>query len=311
MLSTFLAALGVVATMLIYAVPGFVLIKAKLVKENNISAFARLLMFVASPCLVFNSITRNDFSTKLVTQLLIALIFITIMLLLGLLVFFLVFKKKSDDVKYRIYNLATTFANCAFMGVPVLEALFPDYPQAIAFSAMFSLAMNILGWSVGSYIISKDKKYMSVKKILLNPATIALVLAIPFFVFNIELPYVVGDVVLLLAKMTTPLCMLIMGMRLACVPFKDVFLRPSQYVIIAIKQLAFPLVVFLLLLPLPLEAGMKASIYIMMSCPVASVVLNFSEMIGQGQKHAASLVLLGTSLSIITIPVMSLLVSVF
>lgn len=311
MLSTFLAALGVVATMLIYAVPGFLLIKSKLVKENNISAFARLLMFVASPCLVFSSVIRNDFSIQLVVQLLIALIFITIMLLLGLLVFFLVFRKKSEDVKYRIYNLATTFANCAFMGVPVLEALFPDYPQAIAFSAMFSLAMNILGWSVGSYIISRDKKYMSIKKILLNPATIALVLAIPFFIFNIELPYVIGDVVALLAKMTTPLCMLIMGMRLACVPFKDVFLRPSQYIIIAIKQILFPLVVFLLLLPLPLEVGMKASIYIMMACPVASVVLNFSEMIGQGQKNAASLVLLGTSLSIITIPVMSLLVSIF
>lgn len=311
MLSTFLAALGVVFTMLVYAVPGFALVKAKLVKENNISAFAKLLMYVASPCLVFNSITRNEFSSRLLLQLLIAFVFITVMLLMGLLIFFFVFKKKSDDVKYRIYNLATTFANCAFMGVPVLEALFPDYPQAVAFSAMFSLAMNILGWSVGSYIISRDKKYMSVKKILLNPATIALILAIPFFVFNIELPYVIEDVVALLAKMTTPLCMLIMGMRLACVPLKDVFLRPSQYLIIAIKQLLFPLVVFLLLLPLPFEAGMKASIYIMMACPVASVVLNFSEMIGKGQKNAASLVLLGTSLSIITIPVMSLLVSLF
>ncbi len=311
MLSTFLAALGVVATMLLYAVPGFALIKAKLVKENNISSFARLLMFVASPCLVFTSITRNEFSLALLGQLLAALLFITIALLAGLLIFHLVFKKKSDDVKYRIYNLATTFANCAFMGVPVLETLFPDYPQAIAFSAMFSLAMNILGWSVGSYIISKDKKYMSIKKILLNPATIALALAIPFFVFNIDLPFVIGDAASLLAKMTTPLCMLIMGMRLACVPLKDVFLTPSQYLIIAIKQILFPLVIFLILLPLPFESGMKSAIYIMMACPVASVVLNFAEMIGQGQKSAANLVLLGTSLSIITIPVMSLLTTFF
>ncbi|MBQ8840226.1 MAG: AEC family transporter [Clostridia bacterium] len=311
MLSIFLASLGVVCTMLIYAVPGFLLIKSKLVKEGSISAFAKLLMYVCSPCLVFSSVTRNNFSSELVVQLLVALVFISCMLLLGLLIFHFVFKKKSGDIKYRIYNLATTFANCAFMGVPVLEALFPDYPQAIAFSAMFSLAMNVLGWSVGSFIISKDKKYISVKKILLNPATIALVIAVPFFVFGLQLPYFVGDVVSLLAKMTTPLCMLIMGMRLATVPARGIFLVPSQYLIIAIKQIVFPLATLLLLLPLPLDPQMKSSIYIMMCCPVASVVLNFAEMIGQGQRNAANLVLLGTSLSVITIPVMSLLITLF
>lgn len=308
MLTTFLIALGVVSTMLIYAMPGFILIKTKIVKKDQISAFAKLLMYVLSPCLVFNSLTRNEFSVDLVKEMLIGFAFIFLAFLLGLIIFFFIFKKKSDDVKYRIYNLATTLANCAFMGVPILEALLPDYPQAIAFSAMASLALNILGWSVASYIISRDKKYISIKKILLNPATIALVVAIPFFVFQIEIPDLINNMIVLLAKMTTPLCMLIMGMRLACASFKKVFLVPSQYLIVAIKQIIFPLIVYLILLPLPLAGEMKASIYILMACPVASVVLNFSEMIGEGQENASSLVLLGTLLSSITIPVMSLLI---
>lgn len=311
MLPTFLAALGVVFTMLIYAVPGFILVKSKLVKEASISAFAKLLMFVCSPCLVFTSITKNAFSPQLLTQLLIALLFATFSFLFGLIIFYFVFKKKSDNVKYRIYNLATSLGNCAFMGVPVLEALFPDYPQAVAFSAMFSLALNIIGWSAGSYIISRDKKYMSVKKILLNPATIALVIAIPFLVLNLQIPESLGNVVTLLSKMTTPLCMLIMGMRLACSSLKGVFFNPFQYLIVAIKQVFLPLVAFLILLVLPLDPQMKSSIYILCACPVASVVLNFSEMIGKGQKHAAYLVLLGTSLSVITIPIMSLLLVLF
>ncbi len=311
MLNTFLASLGVVFTMLIYAVPGFLLVKTKIVKENNISAFARLLMYVSSPCLVFSSITRNELSGQLVVQMLIALAIAMGIFLLGLVVFFFVFKRKSDDVKYRVYNLATTLGNCAFMGVPVLEALFPDYPQAVAFSAMFSLAMNIIAWSVGSYIISRDKKYISAKKIFLNPAVIALLVAIPFFAFEIQLPAVINAPVTLLAKMSAPLCMLIMGMRLACASFKGVFLRPSQYLIVAIKQIIFPLAVFLILLMLPLEPNMKASIYIITACPVASVILSFSEMIGKGQESAANLVLLGTSLSAITIPVMSLLIALF
>ena len=311
MASIFFAALGVVFTMLLYAVPGYVLIKTKLVKENAISSFAKLLMFIASPCLLFNSITKNEFSPELLIKLLIAFIFLSTTFLLGLLVFFFVFRKKSDDVKYRVYNLATTLPNCAFMGVPVLEALFPDYPEAIAFSAMASLALNLIGWSVGSYIISRDKKYIRAKKIFINPAMAALALAIPFFFLNAELSIVVGNAVTLLAKMTTPLCMLIMGMRLAVMPLKDVFLTKSNYLIVFVKQILFPLVAFFVLLPLPFDSGMKSAIFIMISCPVASVVLTFSEMIGKGQKNAASLVLLGTSLAIITIPIMSPLTSFF
>lgn len=311
MLKTFLVALSVVFTMLLYAVPGFALVKTKLIKENGISAFAKLLMCVCSPCLVYSSITRNSFSKDLAFKLVFAFLFITAVFLLVLLIFHFVFKKKREDERYRIFNLATTFANCGFMGVPVLEALFPGYSEAIAFSAMASLSMNILAWSVGAYLISQDKKYISPKKIFFNPATIALLISLPIFVFGIQTPKVFGDAIGLLAKMTTPLCMLIMGMRLACVPPKDVFLRPMQYLIVLIKQIAFPLMVLLILLPLPLDSQMKASIYILTACPVATVILNMSEMIGKGQKSAASLVLLGTTLSIITIPLMSLLIAVF
>lgn len=311
MLPTFLAALGVVFTTLLFAVPGFLLVKSKLVKEGSISAFARLLMYIASPCLLFDSITRNEFSWELLLMLLLAFAFAVVMLLVGLLVFKLAFKKKSDDVKYRIFILATTLPNCAFMGVPVLEALLPDYNYAVAFSAMFSLAMNIISWSFGTYIISRDRKNISAKRIFFNPATVALVLALPFFFFNASLPLPIENAVILLAKMTTPLCMLIMGMRLACVSLKGVFLTPQNYLIIAIKQIAFPLAVFFILLLLPLDSGMKSSIYIITACPVASVVLSHAEMIGKGQKNAAYLVLLGTFLSIFTIPVMSLLLKFF
>ena len=311
MLTTFLVALGVVFTMLLYAVPGFVLVKTKLVKESGISAFAKLLMCVCSPCLVYSSITRNEFSKDLVFKLIFSFVFITAVFLLVLLLFHFVFRKKREDERYRIFNLATTFSNCGFMGVPVLEALFPDYPEAIAFSAMASLSMNILAWTVGAYLISQERKYISPKKIFLNPAMVALAISLPMFIFGLKTPAVIGDAIGLLAKMTTPLCMLIMGMRLACIPPKIVFLRPMQYLIVFIKQIALPLAVLLILLPLPLAAEMKASIYILTACPVATVILNMSEIIGKGQKSAASLVLLGTSLSIITIPVMSLLIAVF
>lgn len=305
----FFIALSTVLVMLFYAVPGFLMVKTKLVPESGISNFAKLLMYVCQPALIIYSFLQVDFSFDLLWQMLFVFVFVLVLLAaVILLCHFVIFRKKVQDVKFRIYTLAVCFSNCAFMGVPILEALLPDYPQAVAFSAMFSLAMNIIGWTLGSAVITNDMKYMSVKKIILNPAVIALVVAVPLFVTGFALPENIESMITLLGRMTTPLCMLIMGMRLATVSLRSTFARPTQYIIIALKQILLPLVALAILYFIPVEHDLKISLYIMFACPVASVVLNFAEMLGEGQEYAANLVLLGTGLSALTIPLMVLII---
>lgn len=304
----FLIALSTVLVMLLYAVPGFLMVRTKLVPSSGISNFAKLLMYVCQPALIIYSFMQAEFSVSLLWDMLFVFVFsLALMTVVIIICRFIVLRHKVSDVKYRIYTLAICFSNCAFMGVPILEALLPDYPQAVAFSAMFSLAMNILGWTLGSAVITNDMKYMSVKKIVLNPAVLALIVAVPLFVTGWKLPAELDNMITLLGRMTTPLCMLIMGMRLATMPFGAVFARPMQYLIVVLKQIVFPFIALLILMPLPVDQNLKISVYIMTACPVASVVLNFAEMLGEGQEQAASLVLLGTSLSAVTIPLMVLL----
>jgi predicted permease len=307
-MASFFIALSTVAVMLLYACPGFLMVKSGLIKGEAVSAFAKLLMYVCSPALIIYSLSRVEFSLAMLADMLFVFFFVLVLMVTVLLTFRFIFRKKIEDVRYRVYTLSLCFSNCAFMGVPVLEALLPDYPQAVAFSAMFSLVMNILGWTLGSATITNDPKYMSAKKIALNPAVLSLLIAIPLFVTGMELPKELADMIALLARMTTPLCMLIMGMRLATMSVKKVFAVPAQYLIIAAKQLALPFIALLLLRLFPVDENLKTSVYIMVACPVASVVLNFAEMLGEGQETAANLMLLGTSLSVLTIPVMVLFV---
>ena len=306
-MGSFFAALTTVGVMLFYAVPGFWLVKSKLVASDSISAFAKLLMYVCSPMLVIYSFVNIEFSWELTGKMGIAFVFAISVMVVFVLIFSRVFKGKADS-KYKIYTLATVFPNCAFMGVPILQAVLPDYPEALAYSVMFSMALNISAWTVGSYVITGDKKYIGVRKVLINPQMFALLVAIPLYVLGTTLPTQLDGMITLLGKMTTPLCMLIMGMRLATTPIKGIFCKPMQYLIIAVKQLLLPFLVFLVLLPLPLDQNMKNSIYIIFACPVASVILSFAEMLGNGQRDAANMVLLGTSLSALTIPIMCLLI---
>ena len=307
-MSSFLIALSTVSVMLLYAMPGYLLVKTKLIKRESISDFAKLLMYVSQPSLIIYSMMRVESSKELLGDMIFVFAFL-IILMTAILLFFrlVIFRKRAKEVRYRIYTLATCFSNCAFMGVSILEALLPEYPQSVAFSAMFSLAMNILGWTLGSAIITDNKKYMSVKKIILNPAVLSLIVAIPLFLLDVELPQKLSEMIILLARMTTPLCMLIMGMRLACARIRSVFSAPMQYLIIALKQVLLPIVALFLLMLFPVSNELRASVYIMIACPVASVVLNFAEMLGEGQETAANLVLLSTGLSALTIPIMVLI----
>lgn len=303
----FTITLTAVAVMLIYAVPGFLLVKTRMIKQEAIAAFATVLMYVCQPCLTVYSFQKVDFSMKLVGQLLIFFVIALVIQSVMLGGFFLVFRKKYEDIRYRVYTLATTLGNCTFMGVPLLEALFPDNPETVVFSLAFFLAMSILSWTAASYIITQDRRYISIRKLVLNPAVLSMAVAIPIFVSGLRFPEQFENMITLLGRMTTPLCMLVLGMRLATVQIKPIFTSGLQYFVIAIKQLAMPLIAYAVLSLFSLDPIMKQTLFILTATPVASIVLNFAEMLGQGQKTAANVVLLGTLLSVLTIPIMSLL----
>lgn len=307
-MSSFFITLTAVAVMLGYAVPGFLLVRTKHIDKNAIQAFAKILMYVCSPCLNIYTIINTEPSVKILKDA--AVVFVVSMLVqIFILLFFkYIFRKKFDDVKYRIGTIATAMGNCGFMGVPLLEAIMPEHPEAVLMSTVFCLGMSLIGWTLASYIISNDKSYMSIKNALLNPSSLSLLVAIPIFALRISIPDQINSMVTLLGKMSAPMCMLIMGMRLATMELKAVFTDISVYGILIIKQIGMPLLMYGIMILLPVDAYLVKTMFILSAAPIASMVLNYSELIGQGQKRAANLVLVGTICSIITLPVMMLLV---
>ena len=53
-----------VAVLLLAAVPGYILVKKKIISEDAIPAFSKLLLYVASPCLVVFSFRSSPFSVE-------------------------------------------------------------------------------------------------------------------------------------------------------------------------------------------------------------------------------------------------------
>ena len=297
-----------VAVLLVSAVPGYIFIKSKMMSEEAISAFTKLLLYIASSCLVIFAFKSATFSVEKLIDL--GIFALLSLLLNGIMLggAFLVLKKRYKDTVYRIITIATTFTNCTFFGIPIIEALLPEQAsEIIIYASVYALVMNIFGWTVASAIISGDARYISLKKILINPTMICTVIAFLLFLTQLPIHPEFENLISITGKMSTPLSMIIMGMRLATMKFSSLFVNPRVYITVAVKQIVMPLATFALVYFLPVNPEIKAVLFIVAACPVASAVLNYSELIGEGQKEAANMVLLGTILSLITLPITMML----
>ena len=297
-----------VAVLLITAVPGYLLIKKKMIGEECISGFSKVLLYVCQPCLAIYTFKSAEYSPEKLLEIgIFALLSLGIVLLM-LSVAYLVLRKRCKDPVYRIITIATTFSNCAFFGIPIIEALMPEQAAGMMiFTTVFAVVMNVAGWTVGSAIISQNPKYMSAKKIFLNPATIGTAVALLLFITEAPIQSDLESMITILGKMCSPLSMLIMGMRLATMKFLPMFTDIRIYLTVLVKQMVMPAVAFLMVYFLPISVEMSSAFFIVCACPAASVVLNFAEIVGEGQKEAANTVLLSTILSIVTMPIMMLL----
>lgn len=291
-----------VFSMLLYAVPGFVLKKTKAIDVSVVSALSKILVFVCQPCFAIYAYNKAEYDPNLFLKVLYFMVLTVATQLIAIAFFLLIYKKKWETAKYRICTIASCFGNAIFFGAPVIEALMPDFTEAVIFANAYGVGMNILAWTVGSAVITRDKKYIKVKKILLNPAIIGFAVAVILYMCNIKLSGPIETTFTTLGKMTTPVSMIILGIRLATVRIKPIFTTPLFYFTIFFKQMINPLICFGVISLFGFDMNIRTVMFIIGACPVASVVLNFAEMLGEGQEEAADVFLLGTILSIVTMP---------
>lgn len=222
---------------------------------------------------------------------------------------YLIIRKKSANPKYRLMTIGMVLGNVGFFGLPVVRALLPDNPEVACYSAVYIVTMNLLVFTVGVFCLTGQKKYMSVRAAVCNPTVFGFAVGFPLYLLGAGnfLPEKFVYSLNLLGNMTTPLCMMILGIRLATVSLPKLFIRPSVYLICLGKLLLFPLFSYAAVRWLPLDPAFKASILILSATPCASVVFNLAEMHKCDAELSANCVLVSTMLCFLTIPTLTLL----
>lgn len=302
-------ALSNVLVTLMYILPGFLVCKLKRASADHLSTLSGILVYACAPCMVISSFLALDFSTENLINMgwFFIVTFLVQAAFMGL-IYFLI-RRRADDAKFRILTVASVLGNVGFFGLPVVKALLPHNPEVMCYSAVYVISMNILVFTVGVFCLTGDRKYITLKAAVLNPSMFGFVTGLLLYTARVAdvIPDLVKNSVGLLGNMTTPLCMIILGVRLATVDLKKLFVRPIVYLACLGKLVLFPLFAYALVCFLPLAESFKASILILSATPCASVIFNLAELHKCETELSANCVLVSTLLCFITIPALVLL----
>lgn len=308
-MESFQIALINVLITLFYLVPGFIVRKMGKVSPDHLPTLSAVLVYIGNPFLCVSAFMSLDFSVEMTLNMLYFFLVTLVLQSLFMLVLYAILRRKEQESKYRVLTIGSVVGNVGFFGIPILRALYPANPELACYSTVFTLSMNILIFTVGIFCLTGDKKYMSIKSAIFNPTVFSILIAFPVYLFGLKqyFPDALSNAITTVGAMTTPLCMFILGIRLASAPLKRIFSRPIVYATAALKLLVFPLFCYALVYFLPFSDIFKAGILVLSGMPCASVLLSMAEIHRSETEMAANCQLVSTLLCFLTIPILTLL----
>ena len=292
---------------LLYILPGYIICRMGKVSPQHQSSLSGVLVYACSPCLVVASFLALDYSTENLVNM--GLFFVATLLLqagfmLGL---YLLLRRRYADSRFRILTIGSVLGNCGFFGLPLVRALLPGHPEVLCYSCMYVLTMNILVFTAGVYCLTQERRFLSLRSALINPSMLGFAVGFPLFLLGGKgwVPELLTSGVSLLGSMTTPLCMMILGIRLATVDLAALFRRPFVYLVCLCKLVIFPLFCYAIVRLMPVPESFRASLLILSAVPCASIIFNMAEIHHSETELSANCVMVSTLLCLLTIPLVT------
>ena len=295
-----------VAILFILIFSGFVCVKTGALKEGAKQVLSDLLLYLIVPAMIIDSYA-SGYDANIAANLGKAFIYGTVCLLIGI-VFSLIITVKIKSRDKSLIRFTCGFSNCAYMGFPLIEAMFGS--EGLIYASAFVTMFNVFLWTIGFVLMSREINVKKIIKTLLTtPAVIALFIGLIIFFTKISIPTIIGKPLSYFGSMTTPLAMISTGIIIAGCRFKDLVSNRWIYFIIVVRMFVIPVICFGLFAMLGLKGMVVNVVLILEACPTAAISSVFAVQYKQDENLAAGAVVITTLLSIITLPLCALLLT--
>lgn len=315
----FIIMLRNVLIFVVLAVPGYILVKGKLLKPEQSGVLSKLLMYLGLPFMIFSGVVKNLTFNQESLLMLGVVALIGIVAVLGMFFASAPLTKMEKDKKTRgMLRFCSVFANNGFLGIPLAVAVFGSASPVFTVLIVLNIINNVLMYTLGAYLTTGDKKNISVKKAFLNPVLAAFVLGCICNLLKVK--DVVPEVITFsdhFSNVVTPISMTIIGMKLGATSLKTLFCSGKLYYVSFLKLVLFPVAVtalaFILKLvsvDIPVES-VVLGMFVAFSMPTAGLAATFADEFGGDTENAVIFTLGTTVLSILTIPTLYWVLNLF
>lgn len=290
---------------------GFVCYKKSIITDEVSKKLSSIVVNVANPALVLTACMGEDKIQG--EELIITVIIMLIMYpaLVGLSVFLPALLKIEKKAR-GMYRAMTVFSNIGFMGFPVITALYGN--GALLYATPFIIIYNVLIYTYGVSSIrgenpEKDGGKAAAVKGLLNPGMISCMITMAIYLLDVPVPAFVQAVTTHLSNLTAPLSMMIIGASLAVINVKELLTDGKLLVFSVIKLLLLPAAGIILIgrfVENPIIVGVCM---VILATPVGSMTAMLAQQYDGDYETASKGVALTTVLSVVTMPLIAMLVT--
>lgn len=300
----FILSLKQVIIIFLLMIVGFVCKKVDFIHDITVKDLTNLLLYLVSPCIIINSFLAS-FSKKKFQMFVLSMIAAIVVFFVAIIIASVFFGRIKDFPRKAVLKYSTVYSNAGFMGIPLVQAFLGS--KGVFFSIPFLVVYNLFMWSHGIRLFSKrDERNIRTKiqSLICNPNIIAAIVGLIIYIVQIKFPSIIDVPLKDLASINTPLSMLIIGSNLSEISLSEVFSNKISWQGTLFRNIIVPIISMLVLKLFQLSQLAYIALIIMISCPIAGVVVLFSILNDFDVKLPTQLLCLSTLMSIFTIPLM-------
>ena len=303
-MTTFEILLQQIGLFVIYILAGVILVRTKVLNKETLEPISKFVIKMALPVMIFintvNGVDRQTFFSSL-SILGIAAVMYVCLLILGTLSG-KVFRLQGEHL--QLYRAMTVFGNVGFMGIPIVVSIYPE--KGMLYMAVFTIIDQLMLWTLGVKLTSSEKEGGAFNpKKLINPVTVAIILALICVLTGIRIPLVLNTALQKMGATATPLAMIYLGGVFACIDVLSFIRKPDYYGITLIKMLVFPVLFYILLGFVHIPADIRMTMALTSAMPVMSSVVMMANASGSDGDYAMGGIVVTTLCSVLTLPVVS------
>lgn len=263
---------------------GIAAVKTGVLKPEGKQTLSNLLVYLVVPAMIVNSY-RMEFSMEILHNLLAAFGMSLLALLIGTGITLALTARRKDS-RTPIFRFACIFSNAAYMGFPLISALFGS--EGLLYASAYVTVFNILLWTMGYGFVSGSSDPKEVLHSLLHtPVLYAMVIGLCIYLLQIPVPQLIAQPLELMANMTTPLSMVITGMLLAAGDLGCIVRSKPVWKLAAVRMLLIPAVCLAVFGLLGFRSMTAQVVLPLECCPSAAITSVFAVQFGHDESFAA------------------------